>query len=241
MLRAGGLLAFLSTAALAAEVQLPSGSVDAYRVESQYGASQAVLNPSFPKEGKLEIGLGVAFSPMSSLMKYTAASGSVTYHLSDRHAIEPIWFGRAWGRMGNFVKNETGPSDILHGDPSKLGVDVPEQIFAASYFFTPYYSKMHITEQSVAHFDFYFGAGFAVLRERQYFLDGTKGAVENRPGASLAMGLRFLFPSRWGLRVELRDFVHQAKNYGSSGVSNTLQVASSLDVFFGSFKGGARD
>ena len=214
--------------------RLPPGPVDAYRVDSQYGASEAVLKPRFGRDGKLEVGIGGAYSNFSSLVDYYAYTGSLTYHINMRHAIEPIWFGYVKGTQGAFVKNEITEKV---GKLGTSGVEIPEQIFAASYLFSPFYTKMHITEQSVTHFDVYFGLGFGMLRNREVFLNGKEGDLINRPAASLAAGVRFLFPERWGMRVELRDFVHSMKNFNASSIGSTMQVAASVDIFFGSFKG----
>ncbi|MBS1982568.1 MAG: outer membrane beta-barrel domain-containing protein [Bdellovibrionales bacterium] len=216
---------------------LPPSAVDAYKVDTQYGSNTAVLKPLFARDGKLELGAGVAYSPISSLMNYYAFTGSLTYHINMRHAIEPLYFGYAKGKMGNFVKNELVANPYKNSQ--SLSIEVPEQVFAASYLFSPFYSKMHITEQSVAHFDVYMGAGVGLLRDRAFVLDGTKGDLTNRTALSLATGLRFTMPSRWAFRLELRDFIHKMNNLGAESTVNTMQVALSANVFFGAFGDGS--
>lgn len=243
--------AFLMVSALALPVsaqqpagspQLPESYVDTFRVDTQYGSSKAVLNPVFARDNKIEIGLGGAYSAQSSLMSYYSATGSLTYHINLRHSIEPIWFGYAWGKQGKFVRDEI-TAKLPAGDSRRatLGVEIPEQMYAASYFFSPYYTKMHITEQSVAHFDVYMGAGFGFVRNRTVYLDDTKGGLTNRPGASVAAGIRFMMPSRWGWRFELRDIIHRTGDFGKVATANTLQVGTSIDIFFGSFKDTSND
>lgn len=241
-MKAWGALALLAAAgAYAQDAKLPAGAVDAWRVESQYGADQAVLNPRFPQDGKLELGVGGQFSSSSSLMKYAGYQASAVFHINGRHAIEPVWYSkRSWSNVGNFVKNLQDDAEAQNAT-DKLVVSVPEQIIAASYFFSPFYSKMHLTEQSVVHFDVYMGAGFGMMKLRDLTLTGLTDTTESHGAAVLTAGVRFLMGSRWGLRLEMRDLIHSAKNFGKVSKANTLQIGASADIFFGSFKGAGRD
>ncbi len=232
-----GFLALIPILASAAEssggIQLPESSVEEYRIESQYGPDKAVLNPIFPLGEKLEIGGGFGYSSSSSLMSYYAATGSVVYHLSQRHSIEPIWFSYAWAKKSDFVE-----SQITAKKPGQAGVlalGLPKYLAAASYLFSPYYAKMHITERSVTHFDVYMGIGVGMVSEEKVFLSNTKAESTVRPGLSLATGLRFLLPSRWAMRFEVRDIIHSSENFGTTKTVNNVQLTASLGVFFGGF------
>lgn len=214
-------------------IQLPASAVDDYRIQSQYGPEKSVLNSRFPREGKLEVGAGFGYSGASSLMRYMAANGSLVYHLSQRHALEPIWFSYAWSKKTKFVDDQ-----IAAKRPSQsaaLSVELPQFVGAASYLFSPYYAKMHITERKVTHFDVYLGAGVGFLQEKITYLDGRKGSSKMRPGVSLAAGLRFLMPPRWALRFEFRDIIHSTENLGSSAMANNIQLTAGLSIFFGRF------
>lgn len=217
----------------AQQAGLPEGAADAFRVDTQYGSSKAVLNPVFGRDGKLELNLGGAYSVMSSLMSFYSLTGSAVFHINMRHAIEPVWFGWVQGAgQSSFVDTEI-TAKVTDAQKATLAVEIPEQIWAASYFFSPYYTKMHMTERSVAHFDVYMGVGPGLVRGREWFLDGHQGVLTNHFGASFAAGIRFLVPSRWALRLEVRDVIHGVKHFNEVATGNTLQVAASLGFFFG--------
>jgi outer membrane beta-barrel protein len=216
--------------------RMPRGDVDAYRVESQYGAPVAVLNPLFPRDDKLEVGGGGVYSGMSSLMGYKGWNASAVWHFNRRHALEPIAFGRLYGNQGSFVREQITAKPQSNGKRSTLGIEIPQQYIAASYMFSPYYSKMHLGWRAVSHFDVYFGAGFGFLKNRTEFLDGTPGVDVNRPAVSLAVGTRFLILPRFALRLELRDFIHQMTNFRRESTGNTLQISASAHIFFGAFR-----
>lgn len=78
--------------------------LETYQIESQYGPEIAVLNPIFPKDGKLELNLGVNYSPVSSLYNFYGASAGLTYHFNRRHAIEPIWAQYNFGELFFFCR-----------------------------------------------------------------------------------------------------------------------------------------
>jgi outer membrane beta-barrel protein len=213
---------------------LPSSPVEQYRIDANYGPDDALLNGIYERDGKLEISGGYAYQGFSSLMKYQAATGSLVIHINRRHAIEPLWFSDSLtSGLSSFDRDQVAAKKPSLA--STLSVEVPKMIFAASYLYSPYHAKMHITERTVTHFDVYFGLGFALLRSEELFLDDHRGALQSRPGASIAAGLRFLFEPRWALRAELRDLVHQEKNFGSSMTANTLQLSLTASIFFGSF------
>jgi len=232
--RSVGVLTLASTFAVAqSNIQLPESSVEDYRVESQYGPEKGVLNPKFPLDSKLEIGGGFGYSSASTLMRYYAATGSVVYHLSQRHAVEPVWFSYTWADQSKFVKDQIAakkPAQV-----SSLSVQLPRYFAAASYLFSPYYAKMHITERSVTHFDVYMGLGVGLVNEQKVFLDESKAESIVRPGLSLAVGMRFLLPPRWSLRLEMRDIIHQSESFGLSKTVNNVQLTASLNLFFSGF------
>jgi outer membrane beta-barrel protein len=219
--------------------RLPLSGAEEYRVNANYGASEAVLNPLYDRDGKLELSLGGAYSPTSSLMSYSAASAALTWHFGMQHSFEPIWYSRVWGEQGNFVKDEiAGKKDSSNRVRDSLGtsgIEIPENIYSMSYYYNPFYSKMSLSERTVAHFDVYLGLGPALVQNRVVYLNGNKGPLENRFGATVTAGLRFLMGSRWSLRAEIRDIIHPAQNFGSQSTGNIFQAGLSLGMFFGSF------
>lgn len=228
-----GMLLSLNAFAEPDGIQLPQGTVDTYRVESQYGPEIAVLQPRYGHDNRLELGLGATYSSVSSVFRYAAAQGSVVYHINARHAIEPLWLSFAFFKQKtDFVKTQI--ADKI-SNKSALSVEIPQMTVAASYLYTPYYAKMHLTERTVTHFDVYFGLGFAMVKGQNVFLDDKLGDTKMRPGVSLAGGLRFLFDPRWALRLEVRDIIHQQDNFGAESLVNNIQLAASLNIFFGRF------
>ncbi len=215
------------------EIEVPASPVDEYRVQSQYGPEKAVLNSRYPRDNKLEIGLGGGYSGASSLMRYFAANGSVVYHINQRHAIEPLWFSYTWASQTDFVKTQI--ADKRPAQKGALAIEMPQFVGAASYLFSPFYTKMHITERQVAHFDVYMGAGVGFVQEKIEYLNGADGGSKLRPGLSLAAGLRFVFAPRWAMRFEFRDILHRSENLGSSSTANNIQFTAGMSIFFGRF------
>jgi outer membrane beta-barrel protein len=208
-----------------------------YGVRSQYGPNVAVLNPLFPRDGKIELSFAVNYSTLSSLIDYWGFSGSALYHINKRHAIEPIWFQYNLASISGFAESEIRDK-VKKLSPAKaatLGIDVPKLIVASSYIFSPFYSKMHITEMSVLHFDFYTGVGIAGVKTEHELLNGKIDSESWRMGASLALGVRLLSKSRFGFRFELRDIIHSSKNIDSTSLTNTLQMTAGFSLFFGAF------
>lgn len=236
--QAGALLIWMGL--LGAEVQaayftpMPKSRVDSYRVKSQYGPEVGILNPLFPKDHKIEVSFLGAWSPFSSLQNYWAYGGALTYHINRRHAIEPVWFQMSSASRTNFVDSQIRDKPNPNTN-SGLSVALPQWMYSASYIFTPFYNKMHVTEMSVAHWDVYASMGFGLVKTQQQTLGGTNGAEKTNAGATFGLGVRLLVPYRWGVRIDLRDFIHKSENFEKSSLTNTLQMSAGLSIFFGSF------
>jgi len=223
--------ALLSHSAFAVNPEAPASFVENYRIESQYGAGEAVLNPIFSHEQRVELSGGATYQATSSLVNYGTATGSLTYHINARHAVEPVYFGHVFGgRFTKFLKDEIVNNPDANNAASAT-VEMPKLLYAASYLFSPFYAKMHITEQTVTHFDVYFGLGVGVVKTEDQILGGGTGNSQTRPAASLAAGIRFLFPNHFALRAELRDFVYTSKNFGQNGTGNNFQLGLAASVF----------
>jgi outer membrane beta-barrel protein len=233
-MRVGILLCVVSASAVAAEFKLPKSDVDTYRVESHYGPEEALLDPVFDKNNNLELSGGYGWAPLSSLVNYGVATGSLVWHFNRRHAFEPIAFGMHSGDSTNFVKTQIADK-ISSGKRATLGVEVPQQSFAASYLFSPYNAKLSLSSRNVSHFDIYFGFGGAMIKTQETLLNGTDGAEQTRPAVAITAGMRFLFRPRFALRFEVRDLIHTAKNIGEEGTVNTLQVGLAASFFFSGF------
>jgi outer membrane beta-barrel protein len=215
--------------------KLPESTVDSYRLESQYGPEISVLNPLYPRDNKVELSLGAAYSPVSTIHNYYAFTGGALFHFNHRRAIEPIWAQYQQGDWTDFVTSQVRDKAPARINKGSLGVEIPKWIYSASYFFSPYYSKMHITETSVWHFDTFLGIGGALINSEEKMLNGTRGPKHQRLGAALTAGLRFLIRSRWALRMDIRDFIYQGKNLGSNDTQHSFQMGMNLSVFFGAF------
>lgn len=219
----------------AQDYQLPKGSVDDAKVESNYGPPVSVLNPLFPRENKLSLGIGGAYSSLSSLYNYYAASASLTYYINRRHWIEPLYFAYAYSQNSSFVNQEVRDKGKTVGSNATLAVQHPKYMLSANYIFSPYYAKMHLGYRNVTHFDVFFGLGPALVRSENRSLTGSTLGTSTAFGGSALGGIRFLFKSRWGLRAEFRDFIYSSENLGGKEVINNFQVAAVADIFFGSF------
>ncbi len=220
----------------AQDYQLPKGSVDESKVESHYGPPISILNPLFPRENKVSLGIGGAYSALSSLYNYYAASASLTYYINRRHWIEPIYFAYVRSSNSSFVNEEVRDKGKTIGTNASLAVQHPQYMLASSYVFSPYYAKMHLGYKNVTHFDVFFGLGPALVRSEKISLTGSNLGTTNAFGAAALGGIRFLFQSRWGLRAEFRDFIYTSENLGGKEIINNFQLAAVLDIFFGSFE-----
>lgn len=215
-------------------IELPESPAKEHRVESQYGPNVSILNPLFPRDNKISIGLGGTYQSLSSLHNSFGGTVSAAYHLNLRHTIEPIYFNYQKASMSDFVTAQVR-DESTSTENSTVSVSLPKYIYAATYYYTPYYSKMHIGYSTVAHFDFFFGGGLAYIAQEETFLNGTKKGDTSSFGANLSTGMRFLFRPRFGLRFELKDFIYKSQDFGKKEWVNNLQLALSFDVFFGSF------
>jgi outer membrane beta-barrel protein len=230
-----GSLFILSLCHLEAQSTDAMRPVETYQVESQYGPQKAVLNSIFPKDGNFELTFGANYSPLSSLYDYLGVSAGVIYHFNQRHAIEPIWAQYNFGGISDFAITEIADKLPSAADRQRLGVDIPRMIVSSSYIFTPYYSKMHLTDMSVMHMDLYVSAGVAGVMTEQILLNQETGDTNWRVGGVLSMGLRMLFRSRYGVRVEIKDYIHPAKNVGADEIVNNIQITAGLSIFLDSF------
>lgn len=214
---------------------MPKSRVDSYRVKSQYGPEIALLNPLFPKDNKVEISALGAWSPFSSLQNYWGYGGAIAYHIDKRHAIEPVWFQMNSAKRTNFVTSQIANAGGTVGVNNGASISLPTWTYAASYVFTPFYSKMHVTEMSVAHWDIFASAGFGLVKTKLQTLGGVNGVEKVNPGAAFGLGLRLLMPSRWGIRLDMRDFIHQEQNFSHASLNHTLQLSAGLSIFFSGF------
>lgn len=211
--------------------------IEAYQIQSQYGPEVAVLNPIFDKNSSFEFMLGLNYSPTSSLYDYAGLSGGLAYHINRRHSLEAFAQYNFYAEMSSFAEEDIQNKCIAKGGcpAGSLSVDIPIMMVAALYTFTPYYTKMHITDMSVVHMDITASLGPAgVMTEESRFTAG-EGDTNWQFGGMVAAGIRILKRNRWGFRVELKDFIHQAKNVGASEIVNDLQLSAGVSFFLDSF------
>ncbi len=225
---------FLGIQAKAQESAEDLKPVQNYQIQSQYGPDSAVLNPIFPKDSKIELSLGANYAPSSSLYDYAGVSAGAIYHFNRRHAIEPVLLQYNFGALSSFAKTQIADK-IDNTKKTQLGVDLPRMIVSSNYIFTPYYSKMHLTDLSIAHMDFYALVGLASVYTESLKLNNALGDKNWRMGANLGMGLRVLMHSRFGARFEVRDFIHSANQLGANELTNDIQASLSLSIFLDSF------
>ena len=225
---------FLGVQARAQEVAEDLKPLHNYQIHSQYGPESAVLNPIFPKDSKFELSLGANYSPSSSLYDYAGVSGGAIYHFNRRHAVEPLLIQYNFGELSSFARTQIADK-VDAGKKSQLGVDLPRMIVSSNYVFTPYYSKMHLTDLAIAHMDFYALVGIAGVYTESLKLNNALGDKNWRVGGNLGMGLRLLMRSRYGARFEVRDFIHTANQLGANDITNDIQASLSLSIFLDAF------
>jgi outer membrane beta-barrel protein len=229
----GWIVGLVWVAELRAQSWLPPSQVKRYQVESQFGPREVVLAPRFPRDDKVELMVGVATLPFGSLSTSQALRASVAYHINRRHWVELVDFQSFESSLTGFSKTQL--RDKVPSQAQSLTIQVPNWSAGAAYFFSPYYSKMHLGRRTVAHFDAFVGAGIEAREMSSLSLAATDGDTEIRPGLSLATGLRFLFPSRWALRLDVRNTLIQAENFGRRTWTSQLQLGLGASVYFGAF------
>jgi|GEM_PF-798581 len=231
-----GALCFVSFAAQDAQAQINErdSAIEQYRIQSHYGPEEAILSPLFPREDKMEFSGGAVYAPLGSLMTYYGYQGSMIYHINRRHAVEPVFYSYNTGKLTSFVENEVA-AKISASKRNSLTVDVPRQIVAASYLFSPYHAKLHLSSTAVSHFDLYLGLGAGASQNEAIRLNGKIGDKEWNAGVLFTAGIRMLYQPRFALRIEARDFVGGANNFGGSNTQHSFQMGASLSIFFGSF------
>jgi outer membrane beta-barrel protein len=224
-------LGILFVSAGAWAIEIPPSALDNYRLESQYGPNDALLSPIYDRNHRLEIAAGVATSPLSSLGNYQGLTGSIFYNINRRHGIEPLFYSYQFPGLSSFVKKQiaekTKPSGATNDD---LSVEVPRQIFLASYFFTPYHSKLHLTAHSVMHFDIYFGAGAGVIQTVPITLNEDQGKSSWGALVSANAGMRFLFGGDYFTRLDFKNLIYSSEDFGKSSRKNDLQLGLSIGL-----------
>ncbi len=222
-------LAGIFFTSIASSVELPPSAIDNYRLESQYGPYDALLSPLYDRNSRLEFNLGAAYAPLSSLVNYTAFTGSLVYNINRRHFVEPIFYSYHQGGVSDFVDSQIADKAKPSGATNaSLSVEVPKQVATASYYFSPYHNKLHLTMHSVLHFDVYMGLGAGVLQRLAVNLEKDKGKKSWGPVVSVNAGMRFLFGSRFVTRFDLRNFIYNSKDFGKSSRKSDLQMGLSL-------------
>jgi outer membrane beta-barrel protein len=212
-------------------VDIPASSIDNYRLESQYGPNDALLNPLYDRNSRLEAAIGGAFNPLSSLGRYQALTGSVIYNINRRHAVEPIFYSINNTQLSSFVENQIADKPHPSGQTNaQLSVEIPKQMVMASYLFTPYHSKLHITSQSVTHFDIYFGAGVGAVQLLPINLEGDKLTSSWGALVSANAGMRFLFGGNYFTKLDFRNLIYQSEDFGKSSRKSDLQIGLSLGI-----------
>ncbi len=214
--------------------ELPT--VENYQIQSQYGPEVAVLNPVFDKNGAFEFSFSASYSPMSSLYDYAGIGAGATYHINRRHSAEFYLQYNLLAAMSAFTEEKIRDKCAPPCNFNTYGVDVPRTIVSAAYGFTPYYTKMHITDMSVVHMDINAFVGPAAVLTEQLRFNDKEGDSNFRIGALLGAGVRILSRDRWGFRVELRNLIHKAKNVDSEEYVNDLQLTAGVSIFLDKFR-----
>lgn len=217
-----------------ASVEIKDTSVEQFRIQSHYGPDEALLQPLFSREDKLEVNGGVGLASLSSIQNSWVYSGSLMYHFNRRHGIEPIYYLRSSPEISSFIDTEI-TQKIGAARREALSVSVPRQSFIGSYFFSPYHAKIHLSSQAVSHFDLFIGGGVGATQVEQWDLNGTLRGDQWKATALISTGFRMLFQPRFALRFEVRDLIYGQDNFGRKSTGHHVQLGLSLSVFFGSF------
>jgi outer membrane beta-barrel protein len=152
----------------------------------------------------------------------------VGFYINRFHSLHVSAGYAVYSANTSFVNNELVAKNSLSA--SQIGVEVPKLMSSIQYQYSPYYTKMHLTDLTTAHFDVYVGGGLGVLQNETYFASGTRAGSVTRPALALSAGLRFHMFSEMLMTLALEDFIHKAENFSAPFTANTLQMGLSLGM-----------
>jgi outer membrane beta-barrel protein len=204
--------------------------LESYRIDTHYGPRVAVLKSLYDKEGKVQLKALGSYLPYSSLYNAWSVGGGLSF-----------FFNQSWGWSiveGQYYKTQLSgflAQDNFDSFRSGNSISVPKLKVASSVLWSPIYSKMHLTQKTLLHFDLVTGVGLGWGRFEKRDLNFTNPQSVDTFGGQLKLGFRFWLPPRWTLELEFDDFISRVENFSSKSVGHTLGMNISLGLFFGEF------
>ncbi len=181
----------------------------------------------YQKDREFHLSLMVGAIPNDPFLKYWPIGLRAGYWLNESVGIEigGDYIGDALSGntdLANFL-GETGEVDVFLRDVNQWRANVVA-------VWAPMYGKFSFAGRKLAHFDWFFGAGFGVL--------GVQNPVENnfsevqneiKPEAILTTGWVLHLHQHWALRLDFRQGIFQK---ASGGVSLPSQIGLGASYFF---------
>ncbi len=173
--------------------------------------------------GDFQFTLALGAIPNDPFLKYFPMGGRFGYHVSESIALElsGAYNVQSQTDLADFL-DQTGDVDVFLRD---------EQLWRANIaaLWSPIYGKFSFLGTKLAHFDWFFVAGFGVVQTRspeEGFL-GVRHINEIKPEAVLGTGWNLHLSQRFALRWDYRQFIFQ-KEAGGVALPSELSLGASF-------------
>lgn len=180
----------------------------------------------YPTDGEFQLSLYVGAIPNDPFLRYFPVGLRAGYWVGESISIE---------LSGSFIGPIRSESDLAEFLSQTSEIDVflrDEQIWRANVvaLWSPIYGKFSFLGTKLAHFDWYFGAGFGVAGVENPLRDNL-GVVESeiKPEAVIATGWNLHFHQNWAGRIDYRQFIFQK---ASGGVTLPSEISLGVSYFF---------
>jgi outer membrane beta-barrel protein len=215
-------LAVIFTVPARAEViQFPEDELAAESVLPIFDQPDAVKSRMVQTKNRVELGVSGGYSLTEAFFNPVSMGLNATYHFNEEHGFNfyyDYFFGGQsdYGKQLNPIPNTTPAINAnLQYAPS------PKFLALANYQYTGYYGKLSLSKETVMNLGLYGLGGLGVIA----IGDATK------PVASIGLGQKFYFDSRFALRFDLRFLAYRGPDALSRALDKktTEQTASYFD------------
>jgi outer membrane beta-barrel protein len=181
----------------------------------------------YEKDGDFQLSLGAGVIPNDPFVTYYPIVLRAGYYVTESISLEASgsYIGTALqadSDLGGFLRDE-GDYNVFLRDKQRWRGNVVA-------LWSPIYGKFAFAGTKLAHFDWFFGAGFGVLGADSPSQDNLSADESKlKPEAIIATGWNIHLTQRWALRLDVRQFI-VSKEGGGVALPTELSLAGS--VFF---------
>jgi outer membrane beta-barrel protein len=227
----------LAAAAALAAAALPCAA-RASKADAFEGKIQPVSGQLYRKAGRVELTLGGALSFNDAFFSKRFGSAKLGYHLSESVSVHGFWQGgQAVATDSTMLCNRnTGCTDAsqeqLYRVPGRIS-----SIVGGEVQFSPFYGKLNLLGEKVAHFDLSVMLGPDWITHDRLVDVGVTTAPGKTTslGGHVGLGARLFFSQAIALRLEVKDYVYQVTvpvDQNRKDIQNQLFAEMGVSVFF---------